>query len=434
MLLLRRGAARRTRPGRPDPPGRSVPSHLTDSRGAGPHLVSAMDTSEPTLIRRTADRALEVLERPIEPVEATDILREVIEEIDDALEDYEDTLPIPGPFDPFDPKGNLEVWGDAIDWIEDQLSPIAEPLDRPPVPVPTDDSGWGGFDWLVIFTGLGWLLDQQFSIDVDVDRALLEYDKSNPSRFGEGSLQPLPVETTFAAPAAFAARLGDLTAHGDPVAPGSASPSVAIGGRPALRLCDVHVCTKATPVPHAALGFRSSYERVLINGQPVLRMGDYVDEGPHGFNPIVGGCPSVTVGPTPPPVTVMSPGRLPDGPGPDLLPYSWKKIEFGHLKGTVTFGVDVLGPFVSFKGTVTSTRIHTEDRWTFDVPLGDVDGDGRPEVWRHTIRDKAQYDIGVSEVDVTFRRNKSFRWPKGTPKPNTHTTSTEHDHEVVDKE
>ncbi|MCH9685358.1 MAG: PAAR domain-containing protein [Deltaproteobacteria bacterium] len=186
--------------------------------------------------------------------------------------------------------------------------------------------------------------------------------------------------------------------HGDSVAPGAGSGDVWIGGKPALRVCDTHVCTKATPLPHAGTGFVSTYGGVEINGFAALRLGDFVNEGPHGLNPIVGGCPTVTIGPVAPPVDCWGPTGTPQPPPSDLIPFRWHKGQLGHFKGKVVLGVDIDGPLVRVEGTVTAARLRSEKTTTFDVPLGDIDGDGKAEALRVTTQTKTERALGVSEV------------------------------------
>lgn len=91
-----------------------------------------------------------------------------------------------------------------------------------------------------------------------------------------------------------AARLGDQTAHGTPLA-GAASPNVLIGGSPAWRVGDVHACPLATGVvPHVGGVVQMGSPTVFVNGLPAARQGDVVVEnGPP--NTIAVGCPTVTM-------------------------------------------------------------------------------------------------------------------------------------------
>jgi uncharacterized Zn-binding protein involved in type VI secretion len=94
-----------------------------------------------------------------------------------------------------------------------------------------------------------------------------------------------------------AARMGDPTAHGGVIVAGY--PAVLIGGQPAARLGDMHVCPMLTPgtppIPHVGGPVNLGSATVLIGGQPAARMGDLaVCTGPP--DSIVSGCPTVLIG------------------------------------------------------------------------------------------------------------------------------------------
>jgi uncharacterized Zn-binding protein involved in type VI secretion len=99
-----------------------------------------------------------------------------------------------------------------------------------------------------------------------------------------------------------AARVGDATTHGTPLAPGTGSPNVLIGGQPAWRATtDQHACpavsiSGADGVGSVAVGCPT----VLINNMMACRMGDIVVEKPGlamgPVNPILMGCPTVIIG------------------------------------------------------------------------------------------------------------------------------------------
>jgi uncharacterized Zn-binding protein involved in type VI secretion len=94
-----------------------------------------------------------------------------------------------------------------------------------------------------------------------------------------------------------AARLGDLTSHGTPLAPGPGSPTVLIGGMPAwTAVADLHACPLVTVlVPHVGGVVALGSLTVLIEGMPAARMGDVIVEaGPP--NAIAIGCPTVMIG------------------------------------------------------------------------------------------------------------------------------------------
>jgi uncharacterized Zn-binding protein involved in type VI secretion len=94
-----------------------------------------------------------------------------------------------------------------------------------------------------------------------------------------------------------AARMGDPTTHGGSIVAGC--PTVLIGGMPAARLGDAHVCPLAnpapTPVPHVGMPVTLGSAGVFIGGMPAARMGDMAPcTGPP--DSIVGGCPTVLIG------------------------------------------------------------------------------------------------------------------------------------------
>jgi uncharacterized Zn-binding protein involved in type VI secretion len=94
-----------------------------------------------------------------------------------------------------------------------------------------------------------------------------------------------------------AARLGDSTAHGGVITLGF--PMVLIGGMPAARMGDMHVCPMATPatppIPHVGGPIILGSPMVLIGGMPAARMGDMVTcVGPP--DTIIMGCPTVLIG------------------------------------------------------------------------------------------------------------------------------------------
>ena len=93
-----------------------------------------------------------------------------------------------------------------------------------------------------------------------------------------------------------AARMGDSMAHGGVITVGF--PMVLIGGQPAARVGDLHVCPMVTGVvPHVGGPILPpGSPTVLIGGMPAARMGDQaVCTGPP--DAIVAGCPTVIIGP-----------------------------------------------------------------------------------------------------------------------------------------
>ena len=98
-----------------------------------------------------------------------------------------------------------------------------------------------------------------------------------------------------------AARIGDMTAHGGRITLGC--PTVLIGGMPAARLTDMHVCPMVTPgyppIPHVGGPIILGSAGVLIGGMPAARMGDMATcVGPPDM--IAMGCMTVLIGDTMP--------------------------------------------------------------------------------------------------------------------------------------
>lgn len=94
-----------------------------------------------------------------------------------------------------------------------------------------------------------------------------------------------------------AARVGDSTAHGSPLAPGPGCPTVLIGGRPAWRAGpDTHVCPLFDgPKPHVGGTIAVGSPTVFIGGLPAARLGDQILEaGPP--NVVAAGDPTVLIG------------------------------------------------------------------------------------------------------------------------------------------
>ena len=76
-----------------------------------------------------------------------------------------------------------------------------------------------------------------------------------------------------------AARMGDTTSHGTPLAPGPGCPTVLIGGMPAWRVTDFHTCPLVTGVvPHVGGVVAIGSATVFIGGLPAARMGDMITE------------------------------------------------------------------------------------------------------------------------------------------------------------
>jgi len=154
--------------------------------------------------------------------------------------------------------------------------------------------------------------------------------------FGDDATPATPPTPT----APMAARVGDLTMHLGPLAPGPGSPNVLIGRKPAWRVgLDVHLCP-APGAPHGGGPTQPGATTVLINGAPAARATDFVVEPTGGPDVIAIGFPTVLIGiPTPPPPAAPK--------APEDLP--WVKFESvgkgdvgtGDLKGAIKGDVDL---------------------------------------------------------------------------------------------
>lgn len=200
---------------------------------------------------------------------------------------------------------------------------------------------------------LDWFAHPDALVDLDVSDAGWSFDDRSTDRFEPRSC------TVLRPSAGYAARHGDAMHHGGTVSPGLGSRDVHIGGRPALRSCDTHVCTSTTPTPHATAGFAATYPAVRINGFPALRVGDHVDEGTHGLNPITSGCPTVTIGPVPEPVVCWQRASGEPTLPPDRIPFRWHRGE-ERATGKLVLGARIRGAIAD--GTTTAAMLWAEHR------------------------------------------------------------------------
>ena len=94
-----------------------------------------------------------------------------------------------------------------------------------------------------------------------------------------------------------AARVGDMTGHGSPLAPGLGSTKVLIGGKPAWRVgLDSHTCPLTTPVSHGAGKVLKGSLKVRIEGVPAVRQGDTIVEVAGPPNMVAEGSTKVLIG------------------------------------------------------------------------------------------------------------------------------------------
>jgi uncharacterized Zn-binding protein involved in type VI secretion len=104
-------------------------------------------------------------------------------------------------------------------------------------------------------------------------------------------------QEAFSSSAKPAARLGDRTAHGGSIIVGCST--VLIGGQPAARVGDMHVCPQVipgiSPIPHVGGPIIMGSPTVIIGGMPAARMTDMaMCTGPPDI--IASGCPTVLIG------------------------------------------------------------------------------------------------------------------------------------------
>ena len=94
-----------------------------------------------------------------------------------------------------------------------------------------------------------------------------------------------------------AARSGDTTSHGTPLAPGPGAATVLIGGQPAWRAgADMHVCPLVDGVkPHVGGTVATGSATVLVGGLPAARQGDTIVEA-GAPNTIAQGLATVLIG------------------------------------------------------------------------------------------------------------------------------------------
>lgn len=92
-----------------------------------------------------------------------------------------------------------------------------------------------------------------------------------------------------------AARQGDPTVHGGAIVAGSLD--VLIGGQPAARMGDAHVCPLCDgPKPHGGGPLAGGAATVLVNGLPVARQADLATCASPAPDAVAVGCPTVLVG------------------------------------------------------------------------------------------------------------------------------------------
>jgi uncharacterized Zn-binding protein involved in type VI secretion len=179
---------------------------------------------------------------------------------------------------------------------------------------------------------------------------------------------------------AYAARQGDLTAHGGTIAMGD--PAVLIGGLPAARQGDLHVCPLASgTVPHVGGPVAMGATTVLISGSPAARMGDLcVCCGPP--DAVAMGEPTVQINSGGPGLTMIG-----GGGGQTMIGGTGMTLIGG---GEASGGASGSGAAGSGAQAATQTAAATEGLVPEETTLHDhflaarlVDGGGRPLAAHH---------------------------------------------------
>ena len=189
-----------------------------------------------------------------------------------------------------------------------------------------------------------------------------------------------------------AARVGDLTGHGSPLAPGIGSPNVFIGYMPAWRAtADFHACPNMKgPVPDLGGMVAVGSPTVFINHVNACRVGDMVVEMPGGPNPIAKGCPTVFIGST----------------------GAKNKLAGAESDGVVATG-KIEGDFAVFHGDVDASLVISKDKpkvsvnagLMFSLFKGAIEGGITIPLWgKHsiTIKGKAEGSVGSIGLDGHF--------------------------------
>ena len=201
-----------------------------------------------------------------------------------------------------------------------------------------EDEDDGDAWWWVVGGGVGWLVHKLMESDVEQP---FDFEFDLPAWEIDGI--PWTTERTRVPGPPFAARVADPLLHGGAAVPGPGSIDVKIGGRPALTVehvvgaCPMPNVLGLPHLPHAgSTAWTTTNTVVRVNGQPLLRAGDWVMETLGGPNPIVAGAPLVLAGPPAAPCVVWEVTRK----GLDELVPGLQRI--GSPGGTV-----------SLKGTVS---------------------------------------------------------------------------------
>ncbi len=250
-----------------------------------------------------------------------------------------------------------------------------------------------------------------------------------------------------------AARVGEMMLHGGSALPGPGaglgSGDVLIGGRGALTVTDVVAAcpmTNIVGIPHIPQpgSWMTTNGSVFVNGQPLLRNGDWLMESPGGLNPLSGGAPTVYAGPPARPCMVEEVRRIGLGelvPGLETVGWDGATISF---TGSVSWGMHDILKAIAAAGIVYGGRGNKVSMWVagklistidgpsvsvgVDIDLGELfgefgsehdrDGDGKRDRTRVEV-DLPRFEAGDTvEVDPedpsrAKKHKKTRKWKKG---------------------
>lgn len=175
-----------------------------------------------------------------------------------------------------------------------------------------------------------------------------------------------------------AARLGDQTVHGGVIAVGC--PTVLIGGKPAARIGDQHVCPMVTGVvPHVGGPLALGAFTVLVGGPPQSRQTDMaICVGPPDMVAI--GMPTVLVGMAGAPGAMGMAGAVMGGLFAGLM--NWMSdgpkavLEGGQVVTQYNDGITIEGT-PEFQATVVRDLRQIESTPTGEALIASIDGSGR---------------------------------------------------------
>lgn len=278
---------------------------------------------------------------------------------------------------------------------------------------------------------------------------------------------PWTVETEHRPGPPRAARVGEMLLHGNRALPGPGSKDVLIGGQRALTV--VHAvascpCTTTLGVPHAPQRTWTTWNTsVLVNGELLLREGDWVLEAPGGPNPIIGGMPTVFAGPQAGPVVVQEETYV----GLDLFVDDLERV--GWKDGKITLKASVrwtykdvvkgLGAIGLLELGAASPLLEPVAAWgakellasmnkpevelLIEADGGTVFGDFREdyETWgpggkKHRVK-RERYEVDLpkyyDERSATVDPENPWPWTKKEEKSGTKTTPVDEDTVHVDE-